>query len=140
MLEAARDGKSAAEVMSLGRQVLKRDDVMEEVPDMIHVVQVEATFPRWHEARLLPRPDSVTGIEHPAGDIEVNAGKPVTTLRVANRGDRPVQVGSHHHFAQANRGLLFERMAAYGQHLDIRSGTPVTCESRETKEGSLVTY
>jgi urease subunit gamma len=45
MLEAARDGKSAAEVMSLGRQVLTRDDVMEEVPDMIHVVQVEATFP-----------------------------------------------------------------------------------------------
>ena len=45
MLEAARDGRSAAEVMSLGREVLTRDDVMEEVPDMIHVVQVEATFP-----------------------------------------------------------------------------------------------
>jgi urease beta subunit len=88
----------------------------------------------------MPRPDSVTRFEHPAGDVDVNAGKPVTTLRVANLGDRPVQVGSHHHFAEANRALLFERMAAYGQHLDIPAGTAVRFEPGETKEVSLVPY
>jgi urease beta subunit len=82
----------------------------------------------------------MTRFEHPAGDVEVNAGKPVTVLRVANRGDRPVQVGSHHHFAEANRALLFERMAAYGQHLDIPAGTAVRFEPGETKEVSLVPY
>jgi len=82
----------------------------------------------------------MTRYEHPAGEVEVNAGRQVTTLRVANRGDRPVQVGSHHHFAEANRALLFERMAAYGQHLDIPAGTAVRFEPGETKVVSLVPY
>ena len=51
----------------------------------------------------------MTRYEHPAGDVDVNGGRPVTPLRVANRGDRPVQVGSHYHVAEANRALLFER-------------------------------
>jgi urease beta subunit len=82
----------------------------------------------------------MTRYEHPAGDVDVNAGRPITSLRVANRGDRPVQVGSHHHFAEANRALLFERMAAYGQHLDIPAGTAVRFEPGETKVISLVPY
>jgi urease beta subunit len=82
----------------------------------------------------------VTRFEHPAGDVEINAGRPVTTLRVANRGDRPVQVGSHHHFAESNRALLFDRMAAYGEHLDIPAGTAVRFEPGETKAVSLVPY
>lgn len=82
----------------------------------------------------------MTHYEHPAGDIDINAGRPVTTLRVANRGDRPVQVGSHHHFAEANRALLFLRMAAYGQHLDIPAGTAMRFEPGETKQVSLVPY
>jgi urease beta subunit len=82
----------------------------------------------------------MTRFEHPAGDVEINAGRPVTTLRVANRGDRPVQVGSHHHFAEANRALLFDRMAAYGQHLDIPAGTAVRFEPGEIKAVSLVPY
>jgi urease beta subunit len=82
----------------------------------------------------------MTRFEHPAGDVEINAGRPVTTLRVANRGDRPVQVGSHHHFAEANRALLFDRMAAYGQHLDIPAGTAVRFEPGEIKPVSLVPY
>jgi urease beta subunit len=82
----------------------------------------------------------MTRYEHPAGDVDVNAGRPVTSLRVANRGDRPVQVGSHYHFAEANRALLFERMAAYGQHLDIPAGTAVRFEPGETKVVSLVPY
>lgn len=82
----------------------------------------------------------MTRFEHPAGEVEVNAGRPVTVLRVANRGDRPVQIGSHHHFAEANRALLFERMEAYGQHLDIPAGTAVRFEPGETKEVALVPY
>jgi urease beta subunit len=53
------------------------------------------------------------------GDIELNAGLPVTTLMVANTGDRPVQVGSHYHFAETNAALSFDRDAARGQRLDI---------------------
>ena len=82
----------------------------------------------------------MSGYEHPQGDIEINAGRPVTEVRVANRGDRPVQVGSHHHFAEANRALLFDRMAAYGQHLDIPAGTAVRFEPGETRNVSLVPY
>jgi urease beta subunit len=82
----------------------------------------------------------MTRYEHPAGDIDINADRSVTNLRVANRGDRPVQVGSHHHFAEANRALLFNRMAAYGQHLDIPAGTATRFEPGETKQVSLVPY
>jgi urease beta subunit len=78
--------------------------------------------------------------QHPPGDVEINAGLPLTELRVANRGDRPVQVGSHHHFAEANRALVFDRMAAYGHHLDIPAGTAVRFEPGETKTVSLVPY
>jgi urease beta subunit len=82
----------------------------------------------------------MTRYEHPAGEVEINAGRAVMTLRVANRGDRPVQVGSHHHFAEANRALLFERMSGYGRHLDIPAGTAVRFEPGETKVVSLVPY
>ena len=57
----------------------------------------------------------IGGYRHPAGDIELNAGRKVTTLRVTNAGDRPIQVGSHYHFAETNRWLRFDRLAAYGQ-------------------------
>ena len=60
-----------------------------------------------------------------AGDIELNAGAPVTTLLVANTGDRPVQVGSHYHFAETNPALSFDREAARGLRLDIAAGTAV---------------
>ena len=59
------------------------------------------------------------------GDIELNAGLPVTELEVANTGDRPIQVGSHYHFAETNPALTFDRAAARGQRLDIAAGTAV---------------
>ena len=62
---------------------------------------------------LLPEP----------GELELNAGRPVTALSVSNSGDRPVQVGSHFHFAEANAALQFDRAAARGQRLDIPAGT-----------------
>lgn len=75
-----------------------------------------------------------------AGDIELNAGQPRLTLEVANTGDRPVQVGSHFHFAEANAALAFDREAARGMRLDIAAGTAVRFEPGQTREVSLVPY
>ena len=72
------------------------------------------------------------------GDIELNAGLPRTTLTVANTGDRPIQVGSHFHFAQANDALSFDRAAAHGTHLDIPAGTAVRFEPGIEREIDLV--
>jgi urease beta subunit len=74
------------------------------------------------------------------GDIEINAGRPATTLWVANVGDRPVQVGSHAHFAEINRALRFDRMAAYGQRLDIPAGTSVRFEPGDRRAVTLVPF
>jgi urease subunit beta len=74
----------------------------------------------------------------PEGEIEVNAGLPVTVLMVSNTGDRPVQVGSHYHFAEANPGLAFDRAAARGQRLDIPAGTAVRFEPGQSREVALV--
>ncbi|MFE3835957.1 urease subunit beta [Pseudogemmobacter sonorensis] len=72
------------------------------------------------------------------GDIILNAGAEVTVLTVANTGDRPVQVGSHYHFAETNPGLAFDRAAALGKRLDIPAGTAVRFEPGQTREVALV--
>lgn len=72
------------------------------------------------------------------GDIILNADAPVTVLMVANTGDRPVQVGSHYHFAETNPGLAFDRSAARGQRLDIPAGTAVRFEPGQSREVRLV--
>jgi urease subunit beta len=74
------------------------------------------------------------------GDIEVNAGLERTTLVVANTGDRPIQVGSHYHFAETNQALLFDREAARGKRLDIASGTAIRFESGQNREVTLIPY
>ena len=75
-----------------------------------------------------------------AGDIELNAGLARTALTVANTGDRPIQVGSHYHFAETNPALAFDRAAARGQRLDIAAGTAVRFEPGQTREVTLVPY
>ena len=75
-----------------------------------------------------------------AGDIELNAGRPVTELEVANTGDRPIQVGSHYHFAETNPALRFDRAAAQGQRLDIPAGTAVRFEPGQSRSVRLVPY
>jgi len=80
----------------------------------------------------------IGGYAHPTDELEINAGRPVTRLLVANRGDRPVQVGSHFHFAEANRALRFDRLRAFGQRLDVPAGTAVRFEPGETKPVDLV--
>ena len=75
-----------------------------------------------------------------SGDIELNAGLARTVMTVANTGDRPIQVGSHYHFAETNAALSFDRKAAKGQRLDIAAGTAVRFEPGQTREVTLIPY
>ena len=79
---------------------------------------------------LLPEP----------GELELNASRPVTTLSVSNSGDRPVQVGSHFHFAEANAALQFDRAAARGQRLDIPAGTAIRFEPGDNRDVNLIPF
>ena len=79
---------------------------------------------------LLPEP----------GELELNAGRPVTTVSVSNSGDRPVQVGSHFHFAEANAALQFDRAAARGKRLDIPAGTAIRFEPGDSREVILIPF
>src|ERR1700741_4281582 len=75
-----------------------------------------------------------------SGDIVLNKDRTTTTLKVANTGDRPIQVGRHYHFAESNAALVFDRKAALGNRLDIPEGTAVRFEPGQTREVSLVAY
>lgn len=197
VLELARDGRSVAECMALGRTLLGRRQVMPGVEQLVHDVQVEATFrdgtklvtvhapvtredgdlglalhgsffpvpplsafdapapagrdgPLWLEAPAVGEPTDPSGafdavgaaapgeVWPAPGEIELNAGRPVTTLEVQNLLDRPIQVGSHYPFLEANRALRFDRRRAYGKRLDIPAGTAVRFEPGETKTVRLV--
>src|SRR4051794_26516550 len=145
VVEGARDGRSVADLMEAGAQVLTADQVMDGVAEMIHDVQVEATFPdgtklvtvhhpiRGAHGRL--QPGEVTTAE---GELTLNEGREVTTLTVANTGDRPIQVGSHYHFFEANPALAFDRDKARGMRLDIPAGTAVRFEPGQSREVTLV--
>lgn len=74
------------------------------------------------------------------GDIELNAGAETVTIDVANTGDRPIQVGSHYHFAETNEGLSFDRDKARGMRLDIPAGTAVRFEPGQSRSVTLVPY
>src|SRR5882762_2633952 len=74
------------------------------------------------------------------GEIEANVARRVVAVLVKNSGDRPIQVGSHYHFFEVNRALVFDRAAAYGMHLNIPAGTAVRLEPGEEKEVTLVDF
>ena len=146
VVEGARDGRSVADLMRAGSEVLRGDQVMEGVASMIHDVQVEATFPdgtklvtvhhpiRGADDRLVP------GEALPAaGDIAMNEGRETLTLKVENAGDRPIQVGSHYHFFETNPALRFERARTRGFRLDIPAGTAVRFEPGQSRDVRLVT-
>lgn len=75
-----------------------------------------------------------------SGDIELNAGRPVVTLKVANTGDRPIQIGSHYHFFEVNDALQFDRDLARGFRLNIAAGTAVRFEPGQSRTVELVSY
>jgi urease subunit gamma/beta len=86
----------------------------------------------------IPHEDAPGDVLVGDGSIVLNEGRAAVELVVANRGDRPIQVGSHYHFVETNRALLFDRRAAYGMRLDIPAGTAVRFEPGETKTVTLV--
>jgi urease subunit gamma/beta len=156
IMEFIRDGRSVSELMNLGRQFLGRAQVMDGVPEMIHEVQIEGTFPDGTKlvtvhnpivsehgnlelalyGSFLPVPSKelfTKDIAKPPvqtgggageflikdGEIELNAGRETIRVKVTNRGDRPIQVGSHYHFVETNRALIFDRAKSFGMRLDI---------------------
>ncbi len=150
VIEGARDGRRVADLMADGREVLTTDDVMDGVAPLLTQVQVEATFPDGTKLVTLHDPVVVGSGPAPAGavvpgevipghgDVEVNVGAAVVTLRVTNTGDRPVQVGSHFHFAEVNAALAFDRERARGRRLDIAAGTAVRFEPGVERDADLV--
>jgi urease subunit gamma/beta len=152
ILEGAREGRSVADLIAYGATLLSTDDVMPGVADLMPVLQVEGTFPDGTKLVTVHEPirpgkkkidaKAVTPGEIIAadGDIEINAGRRKAKLRVLNTGDRPIQVGSHFHFFEANKALDFDRGTAFGMHLDIAAGTAVRFEPGEAKEVPLCTF
>lgn len=144
LLEMARDGLSVTELMSAGKKILTADDVMDGVAEMIHEIQLEATFPDGTKLVTVHEPIAQNSNVIPGeyliddGEIIINDGKEVVEIIVTNTADRPVQVGSHFHFFEVNKALEFDRKAAYGMRLDIPSGTAVRFEPGEGKRVSLV--
>ncbi len=74
------------------------------------------------------------------GFIELNKGREITTLKVANTSDRPIQIGSHYHFFESNQGLSFDRHKSLGKRLDIPAGTAIRFEPGDQREVNLVPY
>ncbi|GGK44404.1 urease subunit gamma [Salinarimonas ramus] len=147
VVEGARDGRTVADLMEAGAHVLTADQVMDGVAEMIHDVQVEATFP--DGTKLVTVHEPIRGASHALvpgevnvaeGDIVLNEGRETLTLDVANTGDRPIQVGSHYHFAETNGALAFDRDKARGMRLDIPAGTAVRFEPGQTREVTLVPF
>ena len=157
ILEGARDGKSVAEMMEYGRQLLKEDDVMSGVSEMITDSQVEATFLDGTKLVTVHNPiqqieSSVDGtgeremlipgeiLVDLSKEIEINVNREKINIVVSNHGDRPIQVGSHYHFFETNRALSFERKETKGFRLNIPSGTAVRFEPGQEREVELVKF
>ncbi|MEM3189360.1 MAG: urease subunit gamma [Saccharolobus sp.] len=131
VLENAREGKRMSEIISGAQQLLTEDDVMEGVPELLDLVQVEATFTDGTKLVTIRNPIKGkrkvlnTYVIQP-GEIELKEDE--AKLEVINTGDRPIQVGSHFHFFEVNRSLKFDREKAFGTRLNVPSGTSIRFE------------
>ena len=158
ILEGARDGKSVAELMSYGRQLLTTDDVMPGIESMIADIQVEATFPDGTKLVTVHDPIQPLGdamdidqqadevlipgevLINMSDEIELNLNRKRIRILIANHGDRPIQIGSHYHFYETNSALHFDREKTKGFRLNIPSGTAVRFEPGQEREVELVEY
>lgn len=169
LLEFIRESYSVSDLMDFGKRILGINDVMKNVPEMIHQVQVEGTFA--DGTKLVSVHDPIcrdygdeslalygsglirtmeTSMNHGTihrrpgevfcedGDVILNEGRKTRTIEVTNRGDRPIQVGSHYPFFEVNPYLDFKRPQAYGYRLNIPSGAAVRFEPGESKTVELV--
>lgn len=147
IIEGARDGKSVAQLMVDATKVLKEEHVMDGVASMMHMVQVEATFDDGTKLVTVHNPipyknssDLPGAYLIDEGEIELNANKQIITIEVENKGDRPVQIGSHYHFFEVNSALDFDRSQAYGKRLDVAAGTSVRFEPGSIKSINLIDF
>jgi urease subunit gamma/beta len=150
VMEAARDGKSVAELISFGSTLLTTDDVMPGVAELMPFVQVEPVLKSGTKLITIhdpirPGTKKVEGvvpgeIATEDGAIEINVGRRTATVSVVNTGDRPVQVGSHFHFFEANRELEFDRAVTFGMHLDVPAGTAKRFPPGDRVEVPLVEF
>jgi len=167
--EFIREGYTVSALMNLGKEILGFSDVMPDVPDMVHEVQVEGTFPdgtklvtvhdpicresgeeslalygsglsRTVSSRVLDNSTEYKPgeIMCPEGEILLNEGRKTLAVEVFNRGDRPIQVGSHYPFFETNPALDFDRARTFGFRLNIPSGAAVRFEPGESKIVELV--
>lgn len=138
IIESAREGKKMEEIISESQGLLKEEDVMPDVPDMIDLIQVEATFPDGTKLVTVRNPIKGRGKERvKLGDGDVEVPEQSVEVTVRNTGDKPIQVGSHYHFFEVNKALSFDREKALGMRLDIPSGTSVRFEPGEEKKVKL---
>src|SRR6187399_1085483 len=152
ILEGARDGRSVAELMGSGAELLSDSDVMPGVAELIAEVQVEATFPDGTKLVTVHSPIRPTAagaaqetftpgaIEPLPGELELNVGRKTLGVSVTNTGDRPIQVGSHYHFYETNSALAFEREPTRGYRLNIAAGTAIRFEPGQEREVELVAH
>ena len=152
ILMGAREGRNVAELASLGSTLLTTDDVLPGVSDMTPKLQVEGMFPDGAKMVTVHQPirpgkappneaDYTPGELIPAdGEIELNRSRRRRTVRVKNTGDRPIQIGSHYHFFEANKALEFDRATAFGMRLDTPAGVSRRFEPGLTREVDLVAF
>jgi len=147
VVEGARDGRTVADLMEAGAHVVLADQVMSGIAEMIHDVQVEATFPDGTKLVTIHNPIRGAARDFTPGEfltreggLAMNEGRPTVSLSVSNAGDRPIQVGSHYHFAETNPALKFDRDLTRGMRLDIPAGTAVRFEPGQTREVRLVAF
>jgi urease subunit gamma/beta len=155
ILEGARDGRTVAELMGAGAELLTESDVMPGVAELIPEVQVEATFPDGTKLVTVHspiRPTAAPGaagappavptgaVETQSGELELNQGARTLRVSVTNTGDRPVQVGSHYHFFETNEYLQFDREPTRGFRLNIPAGTAIRFEPGQQRSVELVEY
>ncbi|WP_185858638.1 urease subunit gamma [Blattabacterium cuenoti] len=148
VMEGARDGKTVKELMIEAGNILNNEQVMDGVYELIHHVQIEATFPDGTKLVTIHNPIKKNKKEDSniipgqydllEEDIVLLPGRSRIERIVSNTGSRPIQVGSHFHFYETNLSLLFEREGTKGYRLDIPSGRSIRFEPGETKEIILV--
>ncbi|WP_432557379.1 urease subunit gamma [Granulicoccus sp. GXG6511] len=152
IMEGARDGRTVADLMSFGTTILSESDVMDGVADLIDVIQVEVTFPDGtklvsvHDPIRAGGPDAAASGARPGEvilndePVIINEEREAISIQVENTGDRPVQVGSHFHFAEVNSALEFDRDATVGFRLDIPAGTAARFEPGDARTVNLVAF
>lgn len=145
IFEAARAGMAYEQVVAHAQGVLRRDDVMDGVPEMIRVVQVDAMFADGSRLVTVYQPIGGDAGERAPGEIvagddavEINAGLPVTTVPITNTGHVPVHLTAHFHVFEANPRLAFDRRRAYGMRLDVPANGSVRIEPGQTVTVALV--